>query len=281
MPFLKSLVFFSLTAALSLSSAEAAKPAQDWLASYDEARALAIEHDRPILLHFHASWCGPCRTMEQNVLHTSEVKQLLGRDVIGVKIDSDRNSHLVSRFSIGALPSDVLIDTNGAILYRASGYQDKARYVRMVKQASDRYQPKVPAKLVAEEQSEAASETGDPLLGLDGYSPVVLMQERKWLKGSSEFAVTHKGMVYHFRSQQELDLFQADPQRYAPRLLECDPVELQRTDRAIRGDTKYGAYFDGQLFLFSSFQNRETFKQNPLHYTQTRHVRHANDIVLR
>ena len=107
------------------------------------------------------------------------------------------------------------------------------------------------------------------------------MNERKWQKGKAEFASDYKGMVYHMRSQEELAQFQADPGRYAPRLLECDPVELQKTDLAVRGVTRYGAYFDGHLFLFASSENRETFKRNPLHFTGTRHVIHANDIVRR
>lgn len=47
------------------------------------------------------------------------------------------------------------------------------------------------------------------------------------------------------------------------------------TNRAVAGSTKYGAYFDGELFLFASPENRERFKKTPYRFTRTRHAGHA------
>lgn len=250
-----------------------------WLSDYAAARKLARELDRPLLLHFYATWCGPCQSMERSVLNTGDVKQSLGRDVIGVKIDSDRHRNLVDRFAVRSLPSDIIIDSEGRILHRSAGFQDKAAYTRMIAGSVKQYEPRVPAAVVSETPDGAPA--AEPILGLDGYSPVVLMEERKWLKGKPEFAHTYQGITFHFRTDEELRRFKEDPARFAPKLLGCDPVELWLSDRALRGDTRYGAYFDGKLFLFVSHENRETFKDNPLRYTETRHVLKTSDIVLR
>ena len=43
----------------------------------------------------------------------------------------------------------------------------------------------------------------------------------------------------------------------APRLIGCDPVVFSETERAIPGSTRFGAYFEGDLFLFVSSATRE------------------------
>jgi YHS domain-containing protein len=149
----------------------------------------------------------------------------------------------------------------------------------MIARTSERYEPRVPATIVKDVPH--GDEANEPIVGLDGYSPIVLMEERKWIKGKSGLVHTYQGVTYRFQSEAELRRFADDPARFAPRLLGCDPVELWLSDRALRGNTRFGAYFDGQLYLFLTHENRETFKDNPLRYTETRHVLKTSDIVLR
>jgi YHS domain-containing protein len=109
----------------------------------------------------------------------------------------------------------------------------------------------------------------------------VLKEDRQWIEGSDEFVSEYQGIVYHLQSEDEKRTFDSDPERYAPQLLECDPVEMYFTDKAVHGSTEYGAYFDGKLYLFVSHDNRETFKKSPLKFTETRHVFELNDVIVR
>lgn len=279
MPSLKFITLSLISSLVLVSSLSAETPSGDWLTDYQDAMKAAREQQKPVLLHFHAKWCGPCRTMEQQVLHTPEIKRLLGEDVIGVKIDSDQNRAIIKRFGIGALPSDLIIDPDGQVLYRGSGFKSKNSYLRVVTTSAGKYEPKNLEMTVTPE--EPAIEEERVLLGLEGFSPVVLLQDRKWVEGKSEFLAEYKGMIYHLQSEEEKRLFESDPERYAPQLLECDPVEMYFRDKAIRGSTQFGAYFDGKLYLFESHENRETFKKSPLKFTSTRHVLRASDIILR
>ena len=76
----------------------------------------------------------------------------------------------------------------------------------------------------------------------------------------------------------ELRQFRANPERYAPKLLGCDPVLLNETDRAIAGKIDFGAYFDGELYFFVSAKSRKIFRAKPLRYTRTRHVLRVDHI---
>ena len=280
MPSLKSFALMLLIASVLPSSLVAESSSSDWMTDYQNALQIAKEQQKPILLHFHAVWCGPCRSMDRQVLHTPEIKELLGENVIGVKIDSDKNPAIIKKFNIGALPSDVVIDPEGNVLYRGSGFKSKNSYVRVVTSSANKFTPQTLKMTTLPDDESTTEEQERILLGLEGFSPVVLMQEHRWTEGNEQFLSEYKGFVYYLQSEEEQQLFDANPERYAPQLLECDPVEMYFKDKAVRGSTQFGAYFDGRLYLFTNRENREVFKKSPLKFTDTRHVFRASDIIL-
>ena len=56
---------------------------------------------------------------------------------------------------------------------------------------------------------------------IDGYSPVSYFTENKAERGNPEFAVEHDGRVYHLTSQDQVDIFEQDPDKYRPRHRAC------------------------------------------------------------
>lgn len=280
MPSPKSALLTALCGLIAANSAIAVSPKNEWLTDYQDALKIAREQQKPVLLHFHATWCGPCRSMEQQVLHTADVKQILGVDVIGVKIDSDKNPAIIKKFGIGSLPSDIVIDPQGKVLYRGSGFKSKNSYISMISSSAGKFEPQE-MKMADKKAAPVVAQPNEVLLGLDGFSPVVLLEERQWIEGNKSFISEYKGIVYHLQSEAEKRAFDSDPERYAPQLLECDPVEMYFSDKAIRGSTQFGAYFDGRLYLFLSQENRATFKKSPLKFTETQHVLKVSDIVVR
>jgi YHS domain-containing protein/thiol-disulfide isomerase/thioredoxin len=129
-------------------------------------------------------------------------------------------------------------------------------------------QPATPPVTVAEQ----------PVVGLDGYCPVTLRSTRTWKPGSTQYSLEHEGQTFLFLAAAKRDEFQANPARYAPRLLGCDPVKLVESDLAIRGSTKFGAYYEGSLFLFESADSRARFRKDPARYTHVKHVLKPEDI---
>ncbi len=76
----------------------------------------------PILIDFHAEWCGPCKTFGPIL---SEVKKELGDKIRIVKIDVDRNTKLLEKISIMGVPT-IMIYCKGAEYFNAPGVQSKS-----------------------------------------------------------------------------------------------------------------------------------------------------------
>lgn len=80
-----------------------------------------INGDKPVLVDFYATWCGPCKTM-------SPVVEAIGKEVQGsarvLKIDVDRNQAIAAQYGIQAVPT-FLIFKKGQIVWKKAGGADK------------------------------------------------------------------------------------------------------------------------------------------------------------
>jgi thiol-disulfide isomerase/thioredoxin/YHS domain-containing protein len=290
------------TTANDHTSVNIAKPVTGrWHDDFARAAAEAKRLNKPLLVHFYADWCLPCKRMERESLGNPVLLQQLGTRIVGVKVNFDQQKQLARRFNIRTLPGDVILAPDGSILAQSSGYQPLGKYSQQVAAANNRFAKTAPAGpaiasqpsgtvngsngktqwplIVARPTSQKKSRSTapvvrvpKPLLGMEGFNPVSLFKQRKWQKGVLKFAARYKGIEYRLNSVQELREFLTTPERFAPQLLGCDPVILQETDRGRIGTTKHAAYFDGRLYLFVNAQTRAKFKKQPLRYIRTQHV---------
>ncbi|MCD7980754.1 MAG: thioredoxin [Clostridiales bacterium] len=86
-----------------------------------------VNSDRPVLVDFWASWCGPCRMV------SPIVDEIAGEraDVKVGKINVDEEQDLAVRFQVMSIPTLMLFE-NGEMVKQAVGAQPKAQILSML-----------------------------------------------------------------------------------------------------------------------------------------------------
>ena len=256
-----------------------------WRTDFDSARIEAQKTQRPLLVHFYSDSCAPCVQMEQNVLHKAPIEEYIQGNLVAVSVNVDQHSDLQKRFNVNRWPCDYVLDPSGTRrLVTSVGPRSLADYHQMLAKSVEwnaqlqARLPQPPPEDVVSHQTPApvqASKKYSPeKLLLDGFSPVSLLNDKKWIKGTEEFAVDFEGQWFLLTSAAEVKAFRAKPESYVPQFMGCDPVLIWDTSRvpAVRGMTRFAAFYDDQLYLFSTAENRDLFKQSPDKYIATRVV---------
>lgn len=92
--------------------------------NFDE---FVLNSDKPVLLDFWASWCGPCRMVGPIIEEIAEERS----DIRVGKINVDENPELASRFGIMSIPTLVVMK-NGQVANRSVGALPKSQILALL-----------------------------------------------------------------------------------------------------------------------------------------------------
>lgn len=89
-----------------------------------------IAQDKPTLVDFYATWCGPCK-MQEPIL--KDVKERIGTSATILKIDIDKNPALANLYQVKSVPT-LIIFKNKEIRWRQSGVFPANELERLLKE---------------------------------------------------------------------------------------------------------------------------------------------------
>jgi thioredoxin 1 len=87
-----------------------------------------INQDKPVLVDFFATWCGPCKMMSSIL---EDVKSRVGESAGIIKIDVDKNPQAAAAYQVQGVPTLILFK-NGKLLWRQSGVVQAIELERLI-----------------------------------------------------------------------------------------------------------------------------------------------------
>ena len=76
-----------------------------------------ISSEKPVLVDFYATWCGPCKMMHPVL---EDLAKKVGENARIVKIDIDNNEELARVYNVRSVPTLMIFKTN-ELKWRTSG----------------------------------------------------------------------------------------------------------------------------------------------------------------
>lgn len=88
-----------------------------------------IQNEKPVLVDFFATWCGPCQAMPPIL---KDVKSHFGNAITILKVDVDKNPELAQQFQIRGVPA-LMIFKKGQVQWKQSGVMQAADLIETLK----------------------------------------------------------------------------------------------------------------------------------------------------
>ena len=107
----------------SLLSCAATADSINWVRSYDDAISQAARENKPIMADFSTGWCGWCKKLDKETFVDDKVVALSEKFVC-LKIDGDKDSHLVRKYGVSGYPTILFMDSKGNAIGGRPGYRN-------------------------------------------------------------------------------------------------------------------------------------------------------------
>ncbi len=157
-----------------------------WVTDLELAQSMALAQNKLILIDFWATWCGPCKTMDQKMWN-SEIINEVRDNFIGLKIDIDKNRSMAKKYGVTTIPNVIIIDPAENKYWSQVGFSSPSPYLAILEKL-----PKysIDDELVKQEVNGNSDEFSWNQLGIE-YQQLAKSTEYKKIKNSI-FIISNK-----------------------------------------------------------------------------------------
>lgn len=133
-------------------------PEIQWRHDYAAAREEAQAQNRVLFIDFWATWCPPCRRMNETTFVDAAVVEYVSANFIPLKIDTDENQPLATEYGVQGIPCFWLVSPEGEKIGNFVGYRDAAQFRTEVEKLRSAFArlPDLRAKAEQEPENSAA-----------------------------------------------------------------------------------------------------------------------------
>ena len=101
--------------------------------SYEKIISRAKQENKYVFVDFYATWCGPCKRMDEKTFTDAKVQDLLN-SMIAADWDAEKDPHIAiaKQYKVSAYPTLLVIGPDGKEVDRHLGYLDPAEFIQII-----------------------------------------------------------------------------------------------------------------------------------------------------
>lgn len=150
--------------------------------NFESLLEYASDVKKPVMVDVFASWCGPCKWLENNVFNDADVASYINSNFVSWRVDVEKGEgvSLSSDWGVHAYPTILFLTPDGSIFYRYEGAANPSSFTQKAAYALEHYSqgPVTQRDKAAESSGDAGLVIGIP----DGSQQVLVMNKEMELK---------------------------------------------------------------------------------------------------